>query len=67
LKVDEERKRWARDFSQQYAEALGTNPGVAANLAKQFAIALLIVSEPGSSASHGAHEVAKRDEEEVRK
>jgi pSer/pThr/pTyr-binding forkhead associated (FHA) protein len=45
LKISEEREKWARDVSQKYAEAQQTNPAVAASLAKQFAIALLIVDE----------------------
>lgn len=49
LKVAEEREKWSRDLSQKYAEALQTNPAVAANLAKQFAIALLIANEPQHS------------------
>ena len=49
LKVSEEREKWSRDLSQKYAEALQTNPAVAANLAKQFAIALLIANEPQHS------------------
>jgi len=49
LKVSAEREKWSRDLSQKYAEALPTNPAVAANLAKQFAIALLIANEPQPS------------------
>jgi pSer/pThr/pTyr-binding forkhead associated (FHA) protein len=45
LKVSEEREKWARELSQKYAEALEVNPGFAANLAKQFAIALIIVND----------------------
>jgi hypothetical protein len=47
LKVSEEREKWSRDFALKYAEALQTNPAVAASLAKQFAIALLIVHSTG--------------------
>ena len=43
LKVSEERERWFRELSSKYAEALTTNPDVAANMSKQFAIAMLLV------------------------
>jgi hypothetical protein len=47
LKVNEERDKWYRDLSNKYAEALGTNPAVADNLSKQFAIALIVVEGTG--------------------
>jgi len=43
LKVSEEREKWSRELSQRYADALATNPGIAANMARQFGIALLVI------------------------
>ena len=57
MKVSEEREKWSRDFTLKYAEALQTNPGVAANLAKQFAIALLIVNGARPSNQEGRQKV----------
>ena len=57
LKLSEEREKWARDLSQKYAEALKTNPAVAGSLAKQFAIALLIVNEPERSDKEGRQKI----------
>ena len=46
LKVSEERQKWSRELSQRYAEALATNPGIAANMARQFGIALVVQRSP---------------------
>jgi pSer/pThr/pTyr-binding forkhead associated (FHA) protein len=43
MKVSEERKKWSRELSQRYADALATNPSVATNMARQFGIALLVI------------------------
>jgi hypothetical protein len=43
LKVKEEREKWSRELAQRHAEALTTNPQLAANMARQFAIALLVI------------------------
>ena len=48
LKVSEEREKWSREVSQKYAEALATNPGVAAHMARQFGIALVVLKPPQS-------------------
>ena len=50
LKVSEERQKWSRELSQRYAEALATNPGIAANMARQFGIALVVQRSPYPSA-----------------
>jgi pSer/pThr/pTyr-binding forkhead associated (FHA) protein len=54
LKVSEERKKWFRELSQKYAEALATNPGIAANMARQFGIALVVLrsQDPSDSGPH---------------
>lgn len=43
MKVSEEREKWSRELTQKYAEALATSPGVAANMARQYGIAVLVM------------------------
>jgi pSer/pThr/pTyr-binding forkhead associated (FHA) protein len=44
LKITEEGRKWSRELSQKYAEALATNPDVALKIARQFGIALIVTS-----------------------
>jgi pSer/pThr/pTyr-binding forkhead associated (FHA) protein len=47
LRLREERARWNREFAVKFAEAKASSPPMAKNLAEQFAVGLLVISEPG--------------------
>lgn len=45
LKIREERSKWQREFSLKFAELQATDRAHAENLAKQFAVAVLIIAD----------------------